>query len=164
MNEILTSIKNNVYDNCSLTISKFLIEKEGKEYQACQFKINGLHIICRNAKVTPKKAGQFVTFWKRIGCSEIEPFNESDLIDYYVVNVQTENNIGQFVFPKSILIEKRIISTDLKEGKRAFRVYPPWDIAKNTQALNTQTWQLNYFYNINDTLDFKHVIHLYNSK
>ena len=46
-----------------------------------------------------------------------------------------------------ILINKEIVS-DKKEGKRAIRVYPPWDIAINKQAQKTQKWQLNYFLEI----------------
>jgi hypothetical protein len=42
-------------------------------------------------------------------------------------------------------VEKGIISSNGKEGKRGIRVYPPWDIATNRQAIKTQNWQTNYF-------------------
>ena len=58
---------------------------------------------------------------KKIAKNVIEPLEVSDKIDFFVVNVKTETKFGQFVFPKSILIEKGIIS-DKKEGKRAIRV------------------------------------------
>ncbi len=80
------------------------------------------------------------------------------------MNVRTEKKFGQFVFPKSILIKKGIISTTKKEGKRAFRVYPNWGIIKEKQAEQTQKWQLNYFYEINDSTDFKKVMELYNAE
>ncbi len=134
---------------------------ESREYDACQFELNGLKIISRNAKITPKKVGQFVTFWKRIENGPIEPFNVTDRIDFYVVNVQDENKFGQFVFPKSVLIKKGIISTKKKEGKRAFRVYPNWDMVKNKQVERTQKWQLDFFYQIDDSLDFNRVVELY---
>jgi hypothetical protein len=105
--------------------------------------------------------GQFVTFWKRNGNGIIEPLEEADRIDFYAVSVRTEKEFGQFVFPKSVLIKKGIIATAKKEGKRAFRVYPNWDIAKNKQAERTQKWQLDYFYEINDSTDFKKVAELY---
>ena len=56
---------NDIYDKCNLAISNFHKELESKEYQACRFNLNNKHIICRTAKITPKKVGQFVTFWKR---------------------------------------------------------------------------------------------------
>jgi hypothetical protein len=162
MDNKLNQIKTDVYDNCALEISNFKLEPVSKEYDACRFELNGLNIISRSAKITPKKGGQFVTFWKRNGTGPIEPFNETDLIDFYVVNVRTDKNFGQFVFPKSLLLEKGIISTEKKEGKRAFRVYPSWDMANNKQAERTQTWQLNYFYEIGEKTDFKKVNDLYN--
>lgn len=105
-----------------------------------------------------------MTFWKRKGNGTIEPFYESDQIDFYVVNVRTEKEFGQFVFPKSILIKNGIISTEKKEGKRAFRVYPKWDVAKNQQAQRTQKWQLNYFYEINKSTDLIKVSALYENE
>ena len=161
MNSNLKKIKAEVYDKCFLYITDFLIEPEGKEYDACQFKLNGLYILCRNAKITPKKAGQFVTFWKRTGCGLIAPFNETDKIDFYIVNVRTENRFGQFVFPKTELIRQGIISTSQREGKRAFRVYPPWDTAKSKQAVQTQKWQSDFFYELNNSPDLNRVKKLY---
>ncbi|PHS08235.1 MAG: MepB family protein [Kordia sp.] len=161
MTNELSEIKKEVYDKCELRISELEYESESTDYAACSFKLNGLNIICRNAKTTPKKIGQFVTFWKRNINGPIEPFFETDRIDFYAVNVRTENKRGQFVFPKSELIKKGIISTDKKEGKRAFRVYPSWDIVKNKQAERTQKWQLNYFYEIGKSTEFKKVNELY---
>ena len=162
MDENLNQIKTEIYDKCSFEISDFKLEPESREYDACRFDLDGRKIICRNAKITPKKVGQFVTFWKRNENGPIEPFEENDKIDFYVVNVRTENGFGQFVFPKSVLIGKGIISSGKKEGKRAFRVYPSWDIAKNKQAERTQNWQLSYFYEIGEMTDFKKVNDLYN--
>ncbi len=161
MNDILKRIQAEIYDNCRLKIANFTIEAESKEYDACQFDLEGFRMVCRNAKITPKKVGQFVTFWKRNHHQPIKPFHEHDRFDFFVVNVHSENKLGQFVFPKSILIIKGIISTDQKEGKRAFRVYPTWDITNNKQAVRTQKWQLKYFYEINATTDLKNVLELY---
>ena len=105
-----------------------------------------------------------MTFWKRNENGPIEPFNEIDNIDFYTVTVRTEKEFGQFVFPKSILIKKGIISTNKKEGKRAFRVYPNWDVAKNKQAEITQKWQLKYFYEINNSINFNKVMELYKTE
>lgn len=164
MNKTLQHIKTEIYDKCSLSVSNFKAETESKEYNACRFQLNGLHILSRNAKITPKKIGQFVTFWKRNANGPIAPFDEHDQIDFLIVNVKTENEVGQFVFPKSVLIKKGIISTEKKEGKRAFRVYPKWDTVKSKQAERTQKWQLNSFYQINSSTDLQKVNELYHEK
>ena len=164
MNNLLTQISTEVYSKCNLQISDFTLEKESQEYNACRFKLNGKSIISRNANITPKKAGQFVTFWKRIANGPIEPFNESDSIDFYIVNIKADNKLGQFVFPKSILIKKGIISTENKEGKRAFRVYPKWDTVISKQAIKTQKWQLEYFYEIGTSVNVENILELYNIK
>lgn len=139
------SIPPEVYNPSNLAISKLQIDAESKEYDACRYQLNGFKIISRTAKRTPKKVGQFVTFWKRNAAGPIEPFEENDEFDFFVVNVHCEEKSGQFVFPKSILIQKGIISTDKKEGKRAFRVYPSWDVVESKQATQSQKWQLEYF-------------------
>lgn len=162
-NRELTEVRR-IYEKCELQISNLITETESKEYSACQFKLNGLNIIFRSAKITPKKAGQFVTFWKRNEKGSIEPFFETDQIDYYVVNVRNGNNFGQFVFPKSILMKKGIISTAKREGKRAFRIYAPWDETKNNQAEHTQKWQLTYFFEAHPSIDLKLAKELYASQ
>lgn len=164
MDKNLKLIKTEVFDKCSLKVSDFKIETESKEYNACRYQLNGQYVLSRNAKITPKKKGQFVTFWKREGSGPIEPFNENDPIDFYTVNVLTESEFGQFVFPRSVLIKKGIISTTKKEGKRAFRVYPIWDAVTSKQAAQTQKWQLNYFYRINGATDLQKVQELYQKK
>lgn len=161
MNNHLSLIKSTIYDKCGLPIAAFKKEVESKEYDACRFELNGLRIISRISKITPKKVGQFVTFWKRNSNGIIEPLNEFDPIDFYVVTVKTDTQLGQFVFPKSILITKGIISTDRKEGKRGFRVYPVWDTTISNQAAKTQSWQLKYFYEIDEKIDFTKVMELY---
>jgi len=161
MNTTLHYIKKEIYDNCALKISNYKINQESTAYDACSFILNDRQIICRNAKITPKKVGQFVTFWKRNKNGPIQPFNETDHFDFYIVNVRTDNKLGQFVFPKSILITKGIISTEHKEGKRAFRVYASWDTTTNKQAERTQNWQLDYFYIINNSTNYNKVLEMY---
>ncbi|OHX64540.1 MepB family protein [Flammeovirga pacifica] len=164
MDKNIKLIEKEIYDKCSLSISDFTLETESVDYYACQFKLNEWHIISRNAKITPKKVGQFVTFWKRNKEKTIAPFDENDFLDFYTVNVRTEYEFGQFVFPKSVLIEKGIISTEKKEGKRGFRVYPIWDTVTSKQAERTQKWQLNFFYQLNNQTDIKRVMALYGQK
>jgi hypothetical protein len=60
------------------------------------------------------------------------------------------------------LVEKGIIS-DKREGKRAIRVYPPWDFTESKQAQKIQKWQLNYFLQIpiDGNLDINRIKLLY---
>jgi len=145
--DILTT-QNLVYTPCGFDFSLPLIEDESTEYGACTFTLNGHSIRFRVAKITPIKIGQFVTLWKRIGKSPIQPFDITDPIDFFVVSVKKEHFLGQFIFPKSVLCEKGIVSKNNMGGKRAIRVYPPWDNAISLQARKTQKWQLKYFLEI----------------
>ncbi len=120
-------------------------ERESKEYDACTFSIKNAIVAGRNAKVTPKKIGQFVTFWKREGDGPIAPYELSDDFDFLLVNVATEHHQGQFLFSKAVLVKQGIVSSATREGKRAFRVYPPWDEVSSAQARKSQKWQLQYF-------------------
>ena len=140
--------KEHLYDKCNFECSLPEKEKESADYGAYSFQLNNKSIVFRAAKITPTKIGQFVTLWKRIGNGPIQPFDFTDAIDLIVISVRKENRVGQFIFPKSMLCEKGIISTTAKEGKRAIRVYPPWDEAINKQAQKTQQWQLDYFLEI----------------
>ncbi|MGO3707668.1 MAG: MepB family protein [Mesonia hippocampi] len=150
MNANLTEIKQKIYDQYSYDFSNYKEEEESKEYDACTFILNHKLVISRTAKITPKKIGQFVTFWKRNLAGVTLPFCTKDNFDYYVVNTRKDNKLGQFVFPKSVLAAKGIVTTENKEGKRGFRVYPSWDIPNNKQAQRTQKWQLDFFYALNE--------------
>ncbi|RFN58421.1 MepB family protein [Marixanthomonas ophiurae] len=162
MKNYLNLINSKVYAISGLKFSNFKNETEGNQYAACRFQLNGWNIIYRSAKITPKKAGQFVTFWKRNKKGVTAPLSDKDLFNFYVITVRGKDTLGQFVFPKAILIDKGIITTSMKEGKRGFRVYPPWDTTTNKQAAKTQQWQLGYFYEITPTTDFKKVKELFN--
>ena len=135
----------NVFIPLGYDYSRLDEEKEGQEYGACIYSLNGLAIKSRTAKITPKKVGQFVTLWKRNSKEITEPHDESDLFDFYVINVRNNKKFGQFIFPKSILSKQGILTTAKKDGKRGFRVYPSWDKAINKQAVKTQSWQLKFF-------------------
>jgi len=76
----------------------------------------------------------------------------------------TPKKSGQFVFPKSELINKGIITTKKKGGKRGFRIYPEWDIATSKQAKKTQKWQLKYFFKLEENTNFNKVKELYAKK
>ena len=83
-------------------MSNFHPEPESADYAACRFQVNGRCVISRQAKVTPKKMGQFVTFWKRSEGGPIKPFSIADDFDLFVVTTLVGERFGQFVFLKSV--------------------------------------------------------------
>lgn len=142
-----------IYDSCHFECTQPQPEAESSDYDAYVFQLNQKYICYRMSKITPTKTGQFVTLWKRNKTGIIEPFDFSDSIDFVIVSVRKDDFFGQFIFPKSVLLEKGIFSTATKEGKRATRVYPPWDETTSKQAQKTQEWQLRYFYSITPEAD-----------
>lgn len=148
MHTDLLATNNLLYEPCNLSCSPYITEPESTAYGACSFTINNYKIQFRVAKITPKKIGQFVAIWKRSNIGITQPYDGSDAIDLLVISARDNNNFGQFVFPKTILIENNIFSINNEGGKRGIRVYPPWDKTVNKQAQKTQAWQLEYFLEI----------------
>ena len=148
LHQDLLAIKNLVYEPCGFKYSQPMMELESTEYGACTFELNGFAIRFRVAKITPTKIGQFVTLWKRIGNGPIQPYDISDPVDFFIVSTRKDDSFGQFVFPKSVLYAQGVLSAQGKSGKRAIRVYPPWDKTLNQQAQKTQQWQIKYFLDI----------------
>ncbi|PJZ24882.1 MepB protein [Leptospira hartskeerlii] len=151
-------------ENCNIKIKDYQIEKESSDYNAALFNLDKKQVIFRLAKITPKKIGMFVTLWKRNRKGITSPFHKGDNIDLVIVEVRKANQIGHFVFSQAILIEKGIITSN-KEGKRGFRIYPPWELPSNNQAAASQLWQSHYFFerskvNRDDSLRLKELINL----
>ncbi|WP_416148908.1 MepB family protein [Salipaludibacillus sp. HK11] len=140
--------KDLVYNACGFECSQPLLETQNAEYGGLVFKLNSISIRFRVAKVTPKKVGQFVTVWERIGDGPIQPYDITDATDLLVISTRDDKNFGQFIFPKEVLSKQNIISNNGKGGKRAMRIYPPWDKPTSRQAEKTQQWQLEYFLEI----------------
>lgn len=133
------------YTPANLALTTIQQDIESKEYSAYTFAINNKIILFRTAKITPKKAGLFVTCWKRIEYGPIMPYDITDQLDFFIINIKKKTEKGHFIFPKTILLEKDILSVNGSGGKRGFRVYPPWHVLTSKQALQTQTWQCHYF-------------------
>src|SRR6478609_451226 len=118
----LMSIKNNtihsdlkstfqlLYHPCGFDCSAPQAEIESIEYGAAEFRVNGKSVKYRVAKITPTKTGLFVAIWKRNTSGETAPYDLSDDIDLLVISTRKDEHFGQFVFPKSILIDKGIIT------------------------------------------------------
>ncbi|MEL5961180.1 MepB family protein [Streptomyces sp. CLV115] len=154
----LLAAKALVYDPSGLVCSRPVPEAESAEYGAHGFSVDGSAVRFRVARTTPTKVGQFVTVWKRSADGgPIRPYDSGDPVDLFVISTREtgddgnggdggdSSGFGQFVFPRAVLRERDIVSTDGAGGKRGFRVYPPWVTTTNRQAGRTQEWQVEYF-------------------
>lgn len=152
----LTVLKEIVFDKCNFVLTNYIHNKESQSHGACSFLLNGHFIQYRISKLTPIKIGQFVTVWKRNQDGLVVPFEISDDIDFIIIASISDANFGLFIFPKSVLVNKGIITSNRYKGKCGIRVYPPWDLTSSKQALRSQAWQIEHFFPINraDTADF----------
>lgn len=141
------------YASLGLIYSNMVQEVESQDYGACSFDLGQKSIKFRVAKITPTKMGQFVTFWKRMEDGPIMPYDMNDHFDFLIVSVRDGTSLGQFIFPKDVLLQRGLLSKNGQGGKRAMRAYPAWDVTDNVQAKKTQTWQLLYFVEIKPVLD-----------
>lgn len=134
--------------NKSFKVTDVKIHNDNIKYGACEYIINNRYrIFYRNAKKTPTKNGYFTTLWMRDDNDYAIPYDHKTIGEYLIVNVIDGKHEGQYIFPKKILIQQKIISYNDNIGKMAFRVYPPWTKTFNKQAHTTQKWQNLYFFN-----------------
>ncbi|MCC7596248.1 MepB family protein [Janthinobacterium sp. FW305-129] len=123
-------------------------EAESADYGACRAELHGKRLVLRVAKTTPTKTGQFVTVWKRPHPdADIAPLDDADPVDAVIIAVADDGGArhGFFIFPRSVLLERGVMSRAGAGGKRALRVYPPWCAPESVQAQRTQRWQGEWF-------------------
>ena len=169
MNEFdnaLTYIKKIFYEPTHLTVKDVREEAQNSDYGAGIFQINSKSVRFRVAKITPTKIGQFVAFWEKDKNNKNQAFSYEQATDLLVINTFTENdNFGQFVFPKEVLVKQNILKTATTKGKMAIRVYSSWEKPTSKQAIETQKWQLEYFVGMNSTgsLPIQELLKLYSN-
>lgn len=152
----LRQLQNSVFSRLNFKMTCIGQDPESTEYHGHHFQAGQLRFQFRKAKITPKKIGQFVTLWKRNPeNNKTEPFTDKDPFDFYLIFCNDEQKSGFFLFPKPILIQKQILTSLSKDGKRGFRVYPVWDFPENRQGLKTQAWQKDFFIDFSDTQYFE---------
>lgn len=134
-----------------LTIKSIQEENQNSDYGAGIFQLQSKSVRFRVAKITPTKIGQFVAFWEKDENNKNQAFSYEDTTDLLVINTFTNNNFGQFIFPKEALLKQGILKTANAKGKMAIRVYPSWDNPTSKQAIATQKWQSPYFVNMSNT-------------
>lgn len=145
MSTDLANLQSLLFRHLDLTFSTCTKDPECEDYSGQTCVLSSFLVKFRKAKITPKKTGQFVTVWQRNIAGITIPFTSTDPFDFYIIMTEDYNRIGYFIFPRSVLSERGILTTAKKEGKRGFRVYPDWDTPTNKQATQTQQWQSLYF-------------------
>ncbi|MPT32296.1 MAG: hypothetical protein E2600_11665 [Chryseobacterium sp.] len=151
MNIELQHLNDLILKELNLQLSEITPDLECEEYSGFNFKINQTNYKFRKSKLTPKKVGQFVTFWKRDLYGKTVPFDVNDDFAFYIISIEESENSGFFVFPKVILEKENLISSEQKTGKRGFRIYADWHFPNNKQAEKTKLWQTEYFINYSDS-------------
>ena len=150
-NKTLAYVNELLYEPNNLTIKNIQEETQNSDYGAGIFQLNSKSVRFRVAKITPTKIGQFVSFWEKDEANKNQAFSYDNATDLLVINTFNENgDLGQFVFPKEILLQQNILRTSNTKGKMAIRVYPSWDTPTSKQAIATQEWQLPYFCYMSD--------------
>ncbi|MGH1145904.1 MepB family protein [Bacillus pseudomycoides] len=162
-NNIIKNLDNIVYKPNNLIITDLKEEKQNSEYAGGIFQLNNKTIRFRVSKITPNKIGQFVSFWEKNENMQNQSFSYDPAPDLLVITCIDENKLGQFIFPKEILLKEKILKTQSQKGKMAMRIYPVWDNPVSDQAKKSQMWQLQYFVNLSDTnnLSIDKLLNLY---
>ncbi|WHY31751.1 MepB family protein [Bacillus wiedmannii] len=162
-NDVIRNLNNIIYKPNELIITNLKEEQQNAEYAGCLFNLNNKTIRFRVSKITPNKTGQFVSFWEKDDNMQNQAFSYDAAPDLLVITCIDDNKLGQFIFPKEILLKEKILKTQSQKGKMAMRIYPIWDIPVNNQAKKSQMWQLQYFVDLSDhnNLSLDKLLNLY---
>ena len=140
-----------MYAKCILISVDFSPEEEYSEYYAHTFTLEDKKCLFRIAKKKPTKSGWYVTIWKRGADNIIASYGESNAIDFAVIAASENHSVREFILPKTTLEKKNIFRANGKEGKRAIRVYAPWNKTTSAQAEKTQKWQGQFFVDLSSS-------------
>ncbi|WP_312472250.1 MepB family protein [Neobacillus sp.] len=160
----LTHVNKVIYEPNHLTLKSIQEENQNSDYGAGTFQLNSRSVRFRVAKITPNKVGQFVAFWEKDENNKNQAFSYEKAPELLVINTSMSNNqFGQFIFPKEILAKRNILKTSITKGKMAIRIYPSWDNPTSKQAITTQKWQLPYFVDLStsNNLPIQKILELY---
>ncbi|WP_242239553.1 MepB family protein [Bacillus cereus group sp. BfR-BA-01309] len=149
-NDVIRNLNTIIYKPNKLIITNLKEEQQNAEYAGCLFHLNNKTIRFRVSKITPNKIGQFVSFWEKDDNLKNQAFTYDAAPDLLVITCIDDNKLGQFIFPKEILLKEKILKTQSQKGKMAMRIYPLWDTPVSNQAKKSQLWQLQYFVDLSD--------------
>lgn len=157
----ISLIKHSLRTVKSPELTQCYLEEQNKDYEGTYFLIGQSTFRSRLAKTTPKKKGYFVAFWEKDSMNTNQAFSYEESPDYLIISIIDENKKGQFIFPKDILNQQKILRTESQKGKMAIRVYPSWETNLNSTASKTQKWQTPYFIDLSQATDTKKLKKLY---
>lgn len=126
-------------------------EEQNSDYESGVALIAGQQWRIRTARITPTKPGAFVAVWKRDVSGSTRPFTAAESLSGLLVFVEDGERFGVFRFTPEQLISLGYVSSGPSQGKRSFRVYPPWCTQLNPQALRTQRGQAAAFVELPST-------------
>lgn len=160
----LNYVNKMIYEPNDLAVKSVQEEKQNSKYGAGTFQLSLRTVRFRVANITSTKVGQFVAFWEKDVNNKNQPYLYEEAPDLLVITTfKNENEFGQFIFPKEVLLKKDILRSTSTKGKMAIRVYPIWDNPSSKQAIKTQKWQLPYFVDMcnPNKLPLEKIIELY---
>ena len=153
----LSDITDYTHEFCK-DITKCIISKISIRAKISKSKISTKSIIFKIAHVTPTYDGGLITFYTNKQITEkhkmmfiknsnfqnskynFRPYDISDknIPDILIISIKSRDNkkFGCFIFPKHILIDKKIITKEFKCGKIAWRVWPSWVISEINKKKN----------------------------
>ncbi|MFS0788921.1 MepB family protein [Shouchella sp. 1P09AA] len=118
--EVFSHLNKTIYNSMGIVTHQSHEEEQNASYGAGLFSISSTIIRFRIAKKTPKKQRQFVAIWEKAKWENNKPYSYGGAPHFLIVTVfNTSNEVGQFIFPKDVLLEKRILeseNTKLKWG------------------------------------------------
>lgn len=147
----LAYVTDKIYQPNGLIVASIQEEAQNAKYGGGTFTLSSKTVRFRVANTTPTKVGQFVAFWEKDHKNVNQPYCYENAPDLLVINTfEKKNKCGQFVFPKKVLLNKKILKSEINKGKMGMRVYPIWDHPTSSQAIDTKAWQQKYFINFGE--------------
>jgi len=125
-------------------VKDYTIDLLNSEYESIKFSFNNQDYAYRFAKKTPIKEGYFLAHYWKDENGINQPY-DSDYNRNLIIFIKDEENEGYFNFDMDFLISSGILRSPSKNGKMAFRIYPPWSKNLNSTAAKTQKQQVPYF-------------------
>lgn len=148
----LAFVTDKIYQPHGLQVTSIQEEAQNAKYGGGTFTLSSKTVRFRVANVTPKKIGQFVAFWEKDHKNKNQAYYYKDAPDLLIINTfESKEKFGQFVFPREVLLNKKILKSEISKGKMGMRVYPIWDQPISSQAIDTQLWQGEYFIDFSES-------------
>lgn len=142
-------------------ITSITEEKQNSEYKGFSFSVYEHTYRSRLAKLTAKKKGYFVAFWEKDINNRNQAYSYDESPNKIVISVIDNERKGQFIFPKSVLLQQGVLRSETSKGKMAMRVYPSWEQELNSSAEKSQKWQMKYFIDVSKAVDIARLTDLY---